>query len=117
MSGSWRGYPMVGVPDDYVVRIKIENSDHWLFVYSNEFRFVHICDRGERGIIVCGPVLQTANGAHQVLLRPTDSTDFLDPTLPITPGGSVFDVTVTPSILCEDCGTHGFITNTKWKEA
>lgn len=27
---------------------------------------------------------------------------------------SVDPITVTPSVLCKSCGTHGFITNGKW---
>lgn len=55
-------------------------------------RFAHRCDRGDRGVIWCAPLL----------FRHTVDR------------GSM---TVTPSVLCADCGTHGFITNGQWVPA
>ena len=58
-------------------------------------RFEHVCDRGERGTIICAPALQIGNG-HTLIynerMRPT----------------------VRASILCPDCGTHGYITDGRW---
>lgn len=59
-------------------------------------RFEHRCDRGERGVVVCAPALQLSGG-HRIVQR--------DP------------LTVEPSILCPDCGTHGFIRDGRWVEA
>ena len=59
-------------------------------------RFEHLCDRGERGVVVCAPALQL-DGGHFIQQR--------EP------------LTITPSILCPDCGTHGFITNGRWVKA
>lgn len=59
-------------------------------------RFEHVCDRGTRGVIVCAPRLQIGNG--HTLTR-ADGTG-----LP----------TVRASILCEDCGTHGWVTDGRW---
>lgn len=71
---------------------------HWV---GNEFHgivlFEHICDRGERGVIICAPALQIGAG-H---------------TLTGSPEGP----TVRASILCPDCGTHGFITDGRWADA
>lgn len=58
-------------------------------------RFEHRCDRGERGSVVCAPVLQLSTpGGHRITQ-----------TAPLT---------VEPSILCPDCGTHGFIREGRW---
>lgn len=59
-------------------------------------RFQHRCDRGARGVVICAPLLQVPHG-HQVVSR--------DP------------LTISPSILCTDCGTHGFVTNGVWGDA
>ncbi len=59
--------------------------------------FRHVCDRGDRGVIVCAPFLQTETGGHQVVSR--------------------HPYTITPSILCPDCGTHGFVTDNNWVSA
>lgn len=70
-------------------------------------RFEHRCDRGERGTIICAPALQIGNG-HTITWAPNNIPGY----------ANLFDVpTVTPSILCPDCGTHGFITNGSWAEA
>lgn len=61
-------------------------------------RFRHRCDRGPRGVIICAPLLSEGPGGHVVT-----GTD----------AGS----TVTPSILCTDCGTHGFVTDDQWRAA
>ena len=63
-------------------------------------RFEHRCNRGARGTIISAPAL--------------------DPSHVITRGEVTRDSrrgvpTVTPSILCPDCGTHGFITNGRWR--
>jgi hypothetical protein len=65
-----------------------------LFYSDTKVRFEHRCDRGPRGVIVCAPALTNVGqpGGHQVGTGPT----------------------VNPSILCSDCGTHGFITDGKW---
>lgn len=68
-----------------------------LLGYENgTVRFEHRCDRGERGVVICAPALQLDGGGHQI-----DKNT----------------VTVTPSILCPDCGTHGSVTNGRWADA
>lgn len=59
-------------------------------------RFEHRCDRGGRGVIVCAPQLTAVNqpGGHQV--QWSDQP------------------TVSPSIWCTDCGTHGFVSGGRW---
>lgn len=65
-------------------------------------RVEHVCDGGDRwpdGVThVVAPELQLANGGH---------------TLTRGPAG----ITVTPSILCPDCGLHGYITDSTWRPA
>lgn len=76
------------------------NSLGLLFYADTDIRFKHICDRGARGVITCAPRLSNVNqpGGHQV----TGTRDC---------------PTVRASILCEDCGTHGFITEGRWAHA
>lgn len=63
--------------------------------------FEHVCDRGDRGLITCAPRLDS-NG-HKVTL--------------VVGGDGQSRPTVTPSILCPDCDTHGFITAGVWATA
>jgi hypothetical protein len=58
--------------------------------------FRHVCDRGERGVIVCAPFLRL-DGGHRLVSR--------------------YPLTITPSILCPDCNTHGFVTDGQWVAA
>ena len=60
---------------------------------DGQWGFEHQCDRGERGVIICAPMLQTKNGGHHVTVEP---------------------LTVSPSILCTDCNTHGFVREGRW---
>lgn len=74
-----------------------------LLWYSNgEIRFRHLCDRtnsadGDRGVIICAPLLQIEEGNHRVVC--------------------VSPPTIEPSIHCPDCGTHGHVTNGSWVPA
>lgn len=79
-----------------------------LLIYPDDsVRFEHRCDRGERGVIICAPALQIGNG-HALTWAPNNYPGY----------EGLFDVaTVTPSISCPDCGTHGFITNGRWVDA
>lgn len=70
-------------------------------------RFEHRCDRGERGVIICAPTLQIGSG-HTLAYGPCQRPEC---------NGVHEAPTVTPSILCPDCGTHGFITDGRWIEA
>ena len=75
-----------------------EPGRHWRgTTFHGVVRFEHICDRGKRGVIICAPKLQIDNG-HT-----------------LTEGDS--GPTVRASILCDDCGTHGFVTDGKWTDA
>lgn len=65
---------------------------HQLLEYSDRWAFRHLCDRGPRGIIICAPRLDL----HTITV---DDEGY---------------VTVTPSILCADCMTHGHITRNVW---
>lgn len=74
-----------------------ELGRHWRgSTFHGIVRFEHVCDRGARGVIVCAPELQIDAG-HTLT-------------------GTADGPTVTPSILCDDCGTHGFITNGVWRD-
>lgn len=71
-----------------------------LFYSDTDVRFEHKCDRRasrNAGIIVCAPRLTNVNqpGGHQIT-------------------GTRERPTVRASILCDDCGTHGFITDGQW---
>lgn len=61
-------------------------------------RVEHRCDRtaSGRGIYTVAPALRIGDG-HEL------RQDALGPTL-------------TPSILCLDCGLHGFVTNGEWED-
>lgn len=63
---------------------------------DGSWRFRHLCDRGERGILICAPALRcgSCGDGHQIT--------------------SVDPLTVEPSILCPDCGTHGYVTAGVW---
>ena len=68
-----------------------------ILIYTNgTWRFEHRCRRPHITVI-CAPALQLDNGGHRVAQS--------DP------------LTIEPSILCPDCGTHGFIRNGRWVEA
>jgi hypothetical protein len=71
-----------------------------LFYGGNDVGFEHLCDRGPRGVVFCAPSLVQPSqpGAHQVT-------------------GTRECPTVRPSIVCPDCGIHGFITEGKWVAA
>lgn len=60
-------------------------------------RFEHRCDRGERGVIICAPELSPG---HRIVEQR---------------GYSPW--TIAGSILCPDCGTHGFVTEGRWADA
>ena len=78
------------------------NSYRLLHYPNGTVRFEHVCDRGDRGVIICAPALQIGNG-HTLGYTPNQAGDMRP--------------TVTPSILCPDCNTHGFITNGRWTDA
>lgn len=75
------------------------DSGYRLLTYGDgTIRFEHLCDRGPRGVIVCAPRLQIGHG--HTLTRNAEGQP-----------------TVRASILCDDCGTHGFVTDGKWDGA
>lgn len=57
-------------------------------------RIEHTCDRGPRGVIVCAPEISTEPGWHTIVCA--------DP------------LTISPSILCADCGLHGYVREGRW---
>lgn len=75
--------------------VELGGSDHAILFYPDgTAAFAHTCDRGARGVIRCSPLLQLERGGHVISQR--------EP------------LTITPSILCGDCGTHGFVVNGAW---
>lgn len=66
-----------------------------LFYPDGTVRFEHYCDRGDRGAVVCAPRLQIGHG-HTIVQS--------DP------------LSIEASILCDDCGTHGWVTDGRWVE-
>ena len=85
------------VPAGWIDSVFIKNatgpSYRLLFYKDGSVRFEHRCDRGDRGVIICAPRLQL-EGGHVLTRGPL--------------------LTVTPSILCSDCGTHGVIADSRW---
>lgn len=72
----------------------------WLRTYEDgAIRFEHICDRGPRGVIICSPAIQVGphGNGHRIISR--------DPWH------------IEPSILCPDCGTHGWVRGGLWTGA
>lgn len=67
-----------------------------LFYPDGVVRFEHKCKVVDGVQIICAPALQLREGGHRIWLA---------------------SVTVEPSISCPDCGTHGFITNARWRDA
>lgn len=68
-------------------------------------RFEHRCDRGRRGVLVCAPLLcigphAGGPGGTHVLTRNENEQP-----------------TIEGSIWCHDCGTHGFVTDGRWRNA
>lgn len=107
MSATEYGYPMVVEPGWVGVDIitRVPDKTFRLLTYADgTVRFEHVCDRSERGVILCAPALRIGNG-HTLTRNDTKTRN--------SPEG---EPTVNPSILCPDCGTHGFITEGRWSE-
>lgn len=66
-----------------------------LFYPDDSVGFEHRCDRGDRGVIICAPRLKPEHTVTQADAK----------------------TTVSPSILCPDCGTHGFVRDGRWVAA
>lgn len=83
-------------PPTRVVDLGPEHMQLLAYV-DGTWRFRHLCDRGTRGILIAAPALQCGphGDAHAITVA--------DP------------LTVTPSILCPDCGLHGFVTGGVWR--
>lgn len=73
-----------------------------LFWSDTDIGFEHVCDRGERGVIVCAPRLQIGNGHTLTWTTRQDG---------------VRVPTVRASVACDDCATHGWITEGRWANA
>lgn len=69
---------------------------------DGEVGFSHRCNLGGRAgpdfTALIAPLLQLDTGGHSVML--VDGVP-----------------TVSPSILCPDCGIHGFVTDGVWRDA
>lgn len=85
------------VPKGWATSDNLGGGDALLEYPDGTVRFAHLCDRDERGIVLCAPALQINNGhtltRDDVTRRPT----------------------VRASILCGDCDAHGFITDGRWE--
>lgn len=78
---------------EHVRRVDLDAHRAIVFPGDGSVLFRHVCDRGARGVIICQPALQIGQG-HTVVTE--------DP------------LTIVASILCPDCGTHGFVTDGRW---
>jgi hypothetical protein len=80
-----------------IVGHQAENSIDILFMEDGEVRFSHVCRLARSGQVMrIAPRLQIGDG-HTVVTR--------EP------------LTIVASILCGDCGIHGFVTDGTWRPA
>lgn len=93
---------------DIITRRPLE-SFRLLTYDDGTVRFEHRCDRGERGVIICAPALCV--GPHASGPLGTHTLTRNDTRTRECPEGQP---TVRASVLCPDCGTHGFITDGGW---
>lgn len=86
-------------PEHWELAVEVAPGVALLRYVDGRVRIRHLCDRAGRGggPVICAPALS----AEHVVDWPDDS---LKPT-------------VSPSILCADCGLHGFVTDGKWSPA
>lgn len=82
-------------PDGATDIVDVGDNKAILFYPDGTVRFQHTCDRTAqgRGVIVCAPLLRIGHG-HSIRQR--------DP------------LTISPSLRCGDCGTHGYIHDSIW---
>lgn len=99
------GYEPFLTPSGWVHSVVIGHtagpSYRVLFYEDGTARFEHRCDRGKRGVVVCAPALRLGPHAGEYLLG-GHRIERADP------------LTISPSILCSDCGTHGFVRDGRW---
>lgn len=83
-------------PADVEVKVRL-GGEMQLCWSEGQFRLRHLCDRSASGrnVIICAPVLSQ----HFVQWVPEAG------------------YTVQPSILCPDCGLHGWIRANEWQPA
>jgi hypothetical protein len=89
-----------GWTDSVYVTHLLGPSYRLLFYPDGSVRFEHRCDRGDRGTIICAPALTPEHSVDRGVNRAQRNT-----------------VTVSPSIVCPDCGTHGFVRESRWVPA
>lgn len=84
------------VDPDWLVK-HVVGDDKCLLEYPDgSVRFQHVCYRPSSGYtLIHAPRLQL-DGGHTITRN--------NP------------ITVTPSIMCDDCGTHGFVTDGVWRD-
>ena len=96
-----------------VQRVPVGGGHELLIMADSCIRFAHWCDRHLRlpnsdMDLRIAPALQF--GSH----RPEGTTGH---TVTVTDRLGFPIINVEPSILCDDCGTHGFVRNGKWSDA
>lgn len=86
------------VPKGFTDWLYLHESKWLLFYPDGVVRFRHKCDRTaiDRGIVICAPALMPEH---------------------IVTRNDKGEVTIEGSILCDDCGTHGFVREDKWADA
>ena len=83
------------VEGGWVQRVPVGEDKFVLFYEDGSVRFEHLCDRlRDEYVLRVAPRLQIGNG-HRIVRQ--------DP------------LTIVASLLCEDCGLHGFVTEGIWR--
>lgn len=88
---------LADLTDGWITLVGVGSGVEVAWYALNDVGIRHTCNRGaKRGTIICAPrlVLNEPNG-HSII--------------------SEHPVTISPSILCFDCGLHGFIRNGRWE--
>lgn len=100
-----QNHPDLTVPGAVSIAELSEGPDHMfvLFYPDDEVRWAHLCKAGDGRTILNSPTLAPEHRAEFA----TEGTH----------GEHVIELTITPSLHCPGCGTHGFIRDSRWVDA
>jgi len=91
------GSMVVITPIGWDRKVDIGSGMTMLVYPDGTYRIQHTCDRGARGILGSCPALRLGPHAPGHVVKSEDP------------------LTITPSIVCPDCGLHGFVTDGVWR--